>query len=246
MTIETLQKRVDGKQKTVQKLLEKRERILLAKDSGWEKNPYCYNETDLLRVERELNREIEAREKYQEMLAEEEAKAASRNIKPILDFLDGWEERTVAFFIKKRQEYLVAKEEYYKKDKDFCQTYNDRFQVNLSKEEVKKLESSWRALRVTFQRDWNFIIRYESGTGSWEENMKKAVAKEKVAKYDDLVERVTCITGQITDASGIHLGKKGDLNGIIRGKSGNARIETIGAGGWNIQCYHFRTLVKRL
>ena len=47
-----------------------------------------------------------------------------------------------------------------------------------------------------------------------------------------------------TDASGLEVGAKGELNGLVNGTRGVARVTTIGAGGYNIQCFHFRTLVK--
>ena len=38
----------------------------------------------------------------------------------------------------------------------------------------------------------------------------------------------------------------GDINGIIVGTEGKAKIQTIGAGGYNIQCFHFRTLIHEI
>lgn len=64
----------------------------------------------------------------------------------------------------------------------------------------------------------------------------------------DLINRVKGITGEITDWAGIDatVGTHGYtvLNGLVRGKEGIAQVESIGAGGYNIQRFHIRVLVK--
>lgn len=65
----------------------------------------------------------------------------------------------------------------------------------------------------------------------------------------DLLKRVTKITGPVTDWSGLHVtqGNMGAvLNGIVVGDEGKARVESILAGGYNIQRLHVRTLVKEI
>ena len=63
----------------------------------------------------------------------------------------------------------------------------------------------------------------------------------------DLIRRVEGITGEITDWSGVHatIGTHGFsvLNGYVIGKEGRARVESITAGGYNIQRLHVRVLV---
>lgn len=66
--------------------------------------------------------------------------------------------------------------------------------------------------------------------------------EEKKAKLLHLVGRISDITGPITDARGIYI-YAGDLNGVVLGEKGAAKVNTIGAGGYNIQCYHYRMLV---
>ena len=66
----------------------------------------------------------------------------------------------------------------------------------------------------------------------------------------DLLKRVTKITGPVSDWSGLHVttGNSGGavLNGIVIGEEGRAKVESILAGGYNIQRLHVRTLVKEI
>ena len=73
--------------------------------------------------------------------------------------------------------------------------------------------------------------------------LRKDLDQEAAQKYDNIIERTNKIVGQITDASNLSVGASGDLNGYIIGTNGTAKVTTIGAGGYNIQCYHFRTLI---
>lgn len=58
----------------------------------------------------------------------------------------------------------------------------------------------------------------------------------------DLYNRVYTITGEVTNWDGIHYGGKA-LNGEVYGKLGRVRVESILAGGYNIQRLHIRVLV---
>ena len=64
----------------------------------------------------------------------------------------------------------------------------------------------------------------------------------------NLVNRVKGITGEITSWDGVTLQPDNNgwsiLNGYVEGKEGRCQVESIGAGGYNIQRYHIRVLVK--
>lgn len=62
----------------------------------------------------------------------------------------------------------------------------------------------------------------------------------------NLFYRIKDITGEVTSWAGIHCtqGNMGAvLNGVVTGKEGRARVESILAGGYNIQRLHVRVLV---
>lgn len=61
----------------------------------------------------------------------------------------------------------------------------------------------------------------------------------------DLYSRINAITGEVTDWSGIHYGGKA-LNGVVHGQLGSVRVESILAGGYNIQRLHIRVLVHEI
>ena len=64
------------------------------------------------------------------------------------------------------------------------------------------------------------------------------------SKMLDLAQCIGEKVGRITDAAGLHV-QNGEIAGVIYGENGSATIQTIGAGGYNIQRFHFRTLVHQ-
>lgn len=81
-----------------------------------------------------------------------------------------------------------------------------------------------------------------------DEEIEKENKKAVDALILNLFNRVIEKTGKITDAAGLRVttGNSGYavINGVVIGEKGRAVVESIGAGGYNIQRYHIRTLVK--
>jgi len=256
MTIETLEKRIAGKEKAIATLEKKIQRIEAAKATNWEKNPYYYDEQDLKWAKEELASEMNVLVKYREQLKQEQEKVASRNVEALVTFLETWKEDCISYFLEEHQKYLEARKEYYAAGKQFCERFNSRRALGLTTDEINKLEADYKKLRETFKQRWRHVIQFDQGSLSWEETMRKHLEIEKNRKYDDIIKRTNKVVGKIADASGLHVGAKGDLNGIIIGTEGKAKVETIGAGGYNEdvilesgrhgQCYHFRTLIHEI
>lgn len=248
-SIEFIQKRIEGKEKELAKLEKKMERIRKAEASNWENNPYCYSNWDIERTERDIRRTQKELTAYQEQLTAETEKANSRNIPAILEFLANWKAKVKEYYRESFPKYLEDRAEWYKKDKAHCDWHNhgDAWQMRRDNpDEYNRIEKEHRKARAAFEAKWKWITPYIERNQLNEVKLQKDLDKDADAKYDFIIERTNAIVGTITDATNLEVGFKGDLNGYIIGERGTAKVETIGAGGYNIQCFHFRTLINRM
>ena len=241
---EFLEKRVAGKEAEITKLEKKLERILKAQASNWTNNPYYYSEDDLKWTNKDLETAKAALEKYRAQLKEATDKENSRNVEVIIKFLENWKAKTMKFYITMLDSYLTANEEFHREYKELdSQVWNRE----LSREERNAARAAKHRLADEFRTTWSWISEYVERKQLNLERLDKDLSREADRKYDFIIERTTAITGEITDASNLHFGEDGcELNGYIIGKEGRAKVQTIGAGGWNIQRFHFRTLVRAI
>lgn len=83
-----------------------------------------------------------------------------------------------------------------------------------------------------------------------DDQIHNANVRDAKALILDLYYRVKDITGEVTDWRGIQATQGANgftvLNGIVIGAEGRAEVESILAGGYNIQRLHVRVLVKSL
>lgn len=270
-SIEFIQKRIAGKEKELDKLTKKLARIRKVEAQNWEDpNPYYYGPRDLKYTLRDIEEAQKAMADYQAQLAAEEEKAQSRNVPAILEFLENWKARVFAYYDKDiraafeeqekvRQlyndaaihpwgttEYKAAHKVYEEAREAFYAKLHGYYR-ELTPEEKKKPRYRYEHRIKTRDGEWEHIRHYY--LGNYAESIAKLhkdLDEEANRKYDFIIERTTAITGKITDATGLSIGAKADLNGYIIGEKGTAKVQTIGAGGYNIQCYHFRTLINEL
>lgn len=247
-SIEFIQKRIEGKEKEIVKLTKKMERIRKAEATGWEINPYYYGERDIRITARELEDAQKALDSYKAQMAAETEKANSRNIPAIVEFLEGWKQRVTEYYHQEFEEYLIAREEWFAYDKQYVNWSNSNGWKcrKENPEEYKAKEQEYREHKKAYTARWNFIVGYVENQVFNEDKFQKMLNREADAKYDFIIERTNAIVGTITDATNLKIGAKGDLNGFIIGEKGKAKVQTIGAGGYNIQCFHFRTLIHEM
>lgn len=218
-------------------------------------------EDDIQRGLKEINEKQKALEEYKQKLQSEIEKANSRNIPVIIEFLEMWKERVTEYYHNAFEQFLIEREEWYKYSSEHTDWQN-RYGYDTRRndpEEYKRIEKEYDNKRDAYNRKWNFMFEFvDSGYGDTfnDERLKKILDEEANAKYDFIIERTNAIVGTITDASNLRIGVKGDLNGTIIGDRGVAKVQTIGAGGYNDdvildsgrhgQCFHYRTLINRV
>lgn len=243
-TVEYIKNRIDGKVREIAKLQAKLERIRKAQATNWEVNPYYYSESDLKWAQKDLEAAQKSLAKYTDDLKVAEQKANSRNIQAIIDFLDGWKNRVRSFYTENFPKYIEEKNEMRRNIKENI----DPMYYSRDVEARKVAREQYREITKAFSEKWNWITEYEVYDNGFRldiDKLNKDLDAEADRKYDFIIERTNQIVGTITDASALRVGAKGDLNGFIYGTNGVAKVTTIGAGGYNIQCYHFRTLIHK-
>ena len=231
MRIETLNKRIENAEAKIQK-----KRDTIVKKQGWiakkkaklEKlwgDEYRWAEFDIENYEADIERlekEIQEVElslfKYQQQLSGELAKEEILLTK-------------VPDTMKRMQQELVDRWDEFDKERRERVTF--AYSTMSSKEFFE---------RYTYS---DYQLRYKTDDQIHKDNVE-------AAKYLilDLYHRVERITGEITDWSSVHAtaGAQGMtvLNGFVVGKEGRCEVESILAGGYNIQRLHVRVLVKEI
>lgn len=201
--------------------------------------------------------------KYQNQLAmmkaREEERSNTERVPVILEFLENWKNDVIEFV----EEDVNNITKYYELEHESCDFHNNRYSImrdaGMSEEEwarqYKDLnERVKRAKALPSSLTWMVYSRNADDHVNQEE-LNRILDKEVESKYWSMVNKVTDITGEIVDARGLRIAGDGNLNGIIIGKDGKAKLETILAGGYNQgiivnvkhgQILHFRVLVREV
>lgn len=112
-------------------------------------------------------------------------------------------------------------------------------------QDIREREVMLQKKRELEYKEFRKLYRYteEESLKHTDEEFRKIEEREADEWLLNLYNRVKEIVGEVTDASGIRWGGK-CLDGFVVGTKGRAEVFTIDAGGYNIQRWHLRTLVK--
>lgn len=192
----------------------------------------------------------------------------------LIDFLDDWKEHCREYVLTMADKYFEEKQELKDTINTYCWEYivdnKDKFDylfnsylgnfatfnnsINYAQyinnyKDSKEFESIYnvKELKNSLENKYNnYFVQFYISHRQDINALDKELEKEKNNKLLDLMNRVTAITGIITDTTNLKINAKGDIDGIIYGEKGNCKVTTIGAGGYNIQCFHYRVLVKKI
>lgn len=178
-----------------------------------------------------------------------------------------WEIEDTEYAISENKDKIPEKEQTIKYWQEKLEKVNaENKRITEMPEQLKQLHEQIRAelvdyntnLRNECRDDWKKV---HQGEMEWEDLRKKyndphglkAMTDSEIARDAeasakayvlDLVSRVQKKVGEVTDWNLYIAGNH--LNGTVTGTQGKAKVETIIAGGYNIQCLHNRVLVNRI
>lgn len=224
-----------------------------ATDAYWDLCDYESACDDIERNEKKLLELNEKLKGYREKKKEIDAKNDIPHIPALEEFLAFWKLEAAEYYRKS----AISLEEFIRKHNESVRAIEAKYepQIFLHRKEIEAekkaagLDYKSYKMRLRFNYSSDVILLYgegKPGTASFEAKLEKMLSNEVSAKRIDLYHRCTAAVGVITDATGLYVGENGSLNGYIVGEAGKASIETIRAGGYNIQCLHYRVLVKKV
>lgn len=185
----------------------------------------------------------------------------------IKEFFEAWKQDSISFFSNRYDEYhefvqQLRTEEYaarreavktlpvYSKYADRIQSMSDYDFLNVYPRQPMESYLKERSLDYNSisERKRSFagpvvtaMCRYNDPIQR-QQHLEADMEREMRSRMLELAQRIGEHVGRITDAQGLHI-QNGEIAGVIYGEKGSASIQTIGAGGYNIQRFHFRTLV---
>lgn len=150
------------------------------------------------------------------------------NLKEIKDFINQWKIRAIDYYKNALVEYKKEKQEL-----KYFNVWNGDY--NKKMRELIEKYGKWVV--------GDLALRSPKDA---EEQIIKNIERDAIAKEQMLIKRVNKAVGTIVKSITLNVGVNGELNGIIEGVNGKCKIETIYAGGYNIQCLHYRVLVHKI
>lgn len=181
---------------------------------------------------------------------------------PVIDqFLQIWKEKTFSWYKDLQQKYFIE----YNKEYEFNESnlkliegLRNNFIPKITANNIQEIINDYNSLPVFMQENWRGDLHYTLFK-RWksfysilsldicqkdDDYINKILDREVEIKKLNLITRIQKKAGNILDASGLYIAGNGEINGWILGDIKKVKVETISAGGYNIQCYHFRVLVK--
>lgn len=224
-------------------------------DCYWEVCDVESKERDIVGATKKLAEAEGILERHQQRLdveIEKDRFIAGEAPQVIKDFLEKWKQLAYEWHINRYNKYQEFKK---KIDAEVKKAYEELgiqrsfFPSKSQEKALKEMELDYHTVQQRKNSFAGSTVLYmdtlyrEEERNAW---LEKELEKEKKAKMIDLINRINHVVGTITDASKLKISVKGNLDGMIIGDKGRAKVQTVGAGGWNIQCFHYRTLVHPL
>jgi hypothetical protein len=147
----------------------------------------------------------------------------------IREFVERWQSAELGWYQKMFDRYVAMKDE-----PEFPREHKDwKLRAQLEQDFWKRAQIGWRLA------DKIKAMGSEYGRAQ----VAAAIAKEAERRIREFIAKITELTGPVQRFS-LHI-HAGEINGMVQGEKAIVRVNTISAGGYNIQRFHYRTLIKK-
>ena len=169
----------------------------------------------------------------------EDIKSAEKKLKAAQEILANWKTK-LKEQIKKENTIATEMPEIFRQcQQELADEWTQYDIAARERMKAKRAELGYKEFRKIYK------FNQEQELNKSDEEFIKSNLQSAESFIIDLYNKVKAITGDVTDWSHIRYSGKA-LNGLVIGKDGKAAVETIVAGGYNIQRIHYRVLVKKL
>lgn len=184
----------------------------------------------------------------------------TNNLLAIDQFLESWKNEALYHYTNLKQELYDRKHQTYEPTAERIANIRNAYTLErvYSIDKAHELSDNFNTLSSNEQTKINKAIRkmeYEKFISDYTkkeisiasesiERIKELLEKEVVNKKKQFINKIEKKAGAIIDTSYLKIGHDGSLNGIVQGSLKTVEVETVFAGGYNIQCLHYRVLVK--
>lgn len=157
------------------------------------------------------------------------------------EFLNACGEKIYAFDMEANEKLKKAWKKYYEIDSKYCDMRNNgKLENGTYYKDSGMAWSDFAQYAKKFYKEQVLPLKPKKSPLS-EEMIRKNVENWKRSEALLMADRLKTEFGDIVSAD-LHLGDDGNVNGIIKGTEKSAKLETIWAGGYNIQKLHTRLL----
>lgn len=268
-TLEYYEKKLCSRKNELEKLEKRLQRICEAEATNWRNNPYYYDEYDKTSTQKQIVKTKDAIRDVEKDIVKLKSKIDSRNIPVINEFINLWKEKNKRYFIPLIKEMVETRDQLANKAKQLCKTsrlaeeYEKLFEEYNSMKQAfnNELSGEYKYIEVPSIYGFKETRRLKIRNGKYEcvacylrsgedaamtiERYIKELDEEGNARYDRLVEKITEVVGAIIDAKELKMSPTGEINGLIEGIRGTAKISTFSAEG-PVQRFHYRTRIFKV
>ena len=165
-------------------------------------------------------------------------------------FLIRYRDYQIQWFMQEKQERDIILKEFYEKyyytnehgERSFKQEYLSYY----NKENHKEYELAEKYIDEDYWKERNIarvdIMNYiDNKSMQW---IIYTFEEQRIKEFNKISKEIINLGGKILDIYDVRVGAKGELNFEADCENAIVSVKTVGAGGYNIQIFHYRTLVN--